>query len=278
MLPVGLCVQLACIWEATARKPGNVHRHRDFNDTSYLDFLVSAAAISPIMETAWSRPVGETILAAVQATRQMVRVNTNLGIILLLAPLAAVVSEPLRQGLPRVLNQLSVQDAQLAYVAIRLANPGGLGHSPEQDVHREPTQTLREVMTLAADRDFIALQYANGFRQVLDEAVPELVRPIGEGLGIEEAIIRCQLLLLSRYPDSLIARKRGLAEALAVRNQARRVIQGGLDREGFDAWLRDEGHARNPGTTADLIVSALFVSLREELISPQQPYLAFKEP
>jgi triphosphoribosyl-dephospho-CoA synthase len=276
MLPVGLCAQLACIWEATARKPGNVHRYCDFKDTSYLDFLVSAAAIAPVMETAWSRPVGETILAAVQATRQVVRVNTNLGIILLLAPLATVVDEPLTQGLLRVLGQLTVEDAQLTYEAIRLANPAGLGEVPDQDVHQQPTQTLRQVMALAADRDLIALQYANGFTQIVDEAVPALQEALAEGVGLEEAIIRCQLHLLSRYPDSLIARKRGLAEAQEVSERARQVLEGQLDGDAFDAWLREERHTRNPGTTADLIAAALFVSLREGFISPQQPFFTLK--
>src|SRR5439155_24171890 len=101
-LSPGLCAQLACIWEATARKPGNVHRFRDFDDASYLDFIVSAAAIGPVLETASQRRIGENLLAAVQATRGVVASNTNLGIILLLTPLAAVpATEPLRVGLER---------------------------------------------------------------------------------------------------------------------------------------------------------------------------------
>ena len=89
-LPIGLCAQLACILEATARKPGNVHRYADFADATYLDFLLSAAAIAPVMEQAPRRRVGETVLRAVRATRRVVATNTNLGTILLLAPLAAV--------------------------------------------------------------------------------------------------------------------------------------------------------------------------------------------
>src|SRR5436189_3788625 len=105
MLPVGLSVQLACVWEATAGKPGNVHRYRDFEDVSYLEFVVSAAAIAPVLEGATERPVGQRILQAVQATRLVARTNTNLGIILLLSPLAAVPpGESLRDGLLRVLD------------------------------------------------------------------------------------------------------------------------------------------------------------------------------
>ncbi len=36
--------RVACIWEATARKAGNVHRGADFPDVTYADFLASAAA------------------------------------------------------------------------------------------------------------------------------------------------------------------------------------------------------------------------------------------
>jgi triphosphoribosyl-dephospho-CoA synthase len=89
-LPTGLCVQAACLMEATARKPGNVHRFRDFDDATLMDYLLSAAAIGPVLEGAAGRCVGATVLDAVRATRRVSRTNTNLGIILLLAPLAAV--------------------------------------------------------------------------------------------------------------------------------------------------------------------------------------------
>jgi triphosphoribosyl-dephospho-CoA synthase len=165
MPDVGLCAQLACIWEATARKPGNVTRHCDFDDVSYLDFLTSAAAVAPVLATAAQRRVGATILEAVRATRRVAATNTNLGIVLLLAPLASVPpGEELRADLARVLDALDVSDAKAAYEAIRLAAPGGLGRAEKQDVADEPTQTLREVMALAAERDLVARQYAGGFR------------------------------------------------------------------------------------------------------------------
>src|SRR5438309_2069504 len=104
MLSIGLCTQLACIWEVTARKPGNVSRYHDFADTTLVDFLASAAAIAPVLELAERRRIGETVLAGVRATRQVVRSNTNLGILLLLAPLAAVPrTASLQSGLHRVL-------------------------------------------------------------------------------------------------------------------------------------------------------------------------------
>src|SRR5207245_9984253 len=120
----GLCAQIACIWEATARKPGNVHRYRDFDDTNFLDFLHSAAAIAPILETACERHVGETVLQCVQATQAVTLRNTNLGIILLLAPLATVpCSETLRTVLKQVLANLDVTDSRAVDHALRLAWP-----------------------------------------------------------------------------------------------------------------------------------------------------------
>src|SRR5262245_18212845 len=193
MPSIGLCAQLACIWEATARQPGNVHRARDFRDPSYLDFLVSAAAAAPVLETASERRVGETVLEAIRATRQVVSTNTNLGIVLLLAPLAAVpAGEDLRSGVVRVLDGLDVADAQRVYQAIRLAQPSGLGHVAEQDVAQEPTQTLRHIMELAAHRDTIALQYATGYRSVFEEGLPALQEGLKLG-RLESAIINCHL-------------------------------------------------------------------------------------
>src|SRR5262249_45375215 len=128
MLGPGLSAVTACIWEVTARKPGNVHRYCDFADLAYIDFLGSAAAVAPGLEAAASRPVGDTVLDAVRATRRVVTTNTNLGIVLLLAPLAAVpAGEELRAGLGRILDGLTVEDARAVYAAIRLAVPGGMG-------------------------------------------------------------------------------------------------------------------------------------------------------
>src|ERR1700680_1761926 len=114
MPEVGLCAQVACVWEATARKVGNVHRYQDFADLTYLDFVLSAAAIAPVLETASRRRLGATVLQCVQATRQVVQSNSNLGMVLLLAPLATVPDGvPLPTGVARLLSALDVEDARL---------------------------------------------------------------------------------------------------------------------------------------------------------------------
>lgn len=275
MLDAGLCAQIACIWEATAQKPGNVHRGRDFEDVAYTDFLLSAAAIAPVLATARQRRIGATVLDAVRVTRQVARTNTNLGMVLLLTPLAAVSpEEDLRGGVLRILNELDVEDTRRVYEAIRLAMPGGLGRVPQQDVRDEPTQTLRQVMALAADRDLIARQYANGFTEVFDAGVPAVLAGLRDTGSLEGAIISAHLHLLARHPDTLIARKRGRAEAEEAGRRAAIVLDAGWPNEAagwaalddFDAWLRAEGHQRNPGATADLLTASLFVVLRQGMI------------
>jgi triphosphoribosyl-dephospho-CoA synthase len=279
----GVHAQVACIWEATARKSGNVHRYADFEDTAYLDFLTSAAALAPVLAVAEDHCLGATILEGVRLTRRVVANNTNLGILLLLAPLSAVGGGiPLEEGVEEVLARLTVDDAVFTYDAIRLAAPAGLGRVADQDVFAKPTQTLRQVMALAADRDLVARQYANGFREVFREGVPALRRGLELSQSLEGGIILCHLHLLAHYPDSLIARKRGQAEAEEAAQRARRVLEarwphhpnGRTALAELDAWLRAEGHARNPGTTADLVTACLFIALRQAIITlpPSLPW------
>lgn len=276
MLSVGLCAQIACIAEATARKPGNVHRFLDFEDVGLMDFLLSSAAVAPVLDGAATRPVGETILECVRATRNLVGSNTNLGIVLLLAPLAtAARARDLRGALTAVLAALTVGDARTAYQAIQLARPGGLGTAASQDVREEPSQTLLQVMALAADRDLIARQYLNGFAEVFDDGLPVLASALARGRPLEEAVILCHLHLMSRHPDTLIARKRGISEAQEAARRARAVLDRGWPEDPsaefalaeLDGWLRADGNGRNPGTTADLVTACLFVALREGTIA-----------
>jgi triphosphoribosyl-dephospho-CoA synthase len=271
MLSVATCAQAACLFEATARKPGNVHRYRDFCDLSYLDFLLSASALGPCLEQVGDRGVGATVLEIIRRTREVTATNTNLGITLLLTPLAAVPRhQSLQDGIEPVLQSLTVADARAVYQAIRLAQPGGLGQAPDQDVAQEPTKPLREIMLMAADRDMVARQYSNGFRELFDTGLPALLHRWQQGWPLEEAIIYCHLWLMAQFPDSLISRKRGTEEAkkaaalatFAVASADEPLSESEALHE-LDAWLRECGNERNPGTTADLVNACLFAALRD---------------
>ncbi len=274
-LSVGRLAQIACLLEVMARKPGNVHRFADFADLHFLDFLLSATAVAGPLDRASERGIGATVLAAVEATRQVVCTNTNLGMILLLAPLAAVPRDVgLAEGVERVLAATTVDDARAVYRAIRLAAPGGLGHAPEQDVAGEPTVTLWEAMALAAGRDLVARQYGNGFHEVLHEALPMIQASLRADPHLETAIVTVYLQMLARHHDSLIARKAGHEAAKSVSRKAAQILEAGWPAsedsrtlaEQFESWLRRRGSLMNPGTTADLITAALFAALRDGTI------------
>jgi triphosphoribosyl-dephospho-CoA synthase len=185
-----------------------------------------------------------------------------------------------RPALAQVLHELDKLDAQFAFEAIRLANPGGLGDAQEQDVRSEPTVTLLEAMKLAADRDMVARQYANGFADVFDFGVPAFLTGFERFGCVEAAVIDSQLRWLAEYPDSLIARKNGPAVAADVQQRAAGVLAlGGIAtpegrRAGvsLDRHLRSDGNKLNPGTTADLITACLFVALRENKVQPSAPF------
>ena len=268
--------QLACVLEASAEKPGNVTPSHDFDDTSYEDMLRSGIALGAELGQADQRAVGETVLAAVRASRDDAGANTNLGIALLLAPLARAALEggDLRERLSELLRALSVDDARAAYAAIRLAGAGGLDEPVEHDVRDEPRVSLREAMAEAADRDTIASEYVSDFAVTFELGLPALADALGDGLRARDATVELALRLVAEVPDTLIARKRGAEAAAGVAAGARQVLSaGGVRSAGgrtalakFDATLRRDGNALNPGTTADLVTAALFVALLEGVL------------
>jgi triphosphoribosyl-dephospho-CoA synthase len=276
-------IHAACILEAAAPKAGNVHPGAAFDDVSFGDFVASADAAAPVLACSAELGVGRTILEAVIATRRTVSTNTNLGIILLLAPLAAVpTGVTLCDGIGPVLDGLTQEDAVLAFEAIRLARPGGLGQVEKSDVRQPPTGTLRDVMALAADRDLIARQYVDRFSLVLDTGVGYLVYEGRFEQDCLQAIVGLHLALLSRHRDSLIARKCGPETADEVSRRAAAVRDcpwpdGARSRElfaGFDRWLRASSNRRNPGTTADLVAASLFALFRDGGVAVPQAVVA----
>jgi triphosphoribosyl-dephospho-CoA synthase len=204
-----------------------------------------------------------------------VATNTNLGTILLLAPMAMTpVTEPLDPGIARVLAGLDADDARFVYRAIRLAEPGGLGEVDAADVRGDPPTDLLAAMRLAAERDLVARQYADEFAEVLGNVVPWLDDGLRQGWTLADAIIRAHLRLMSQFPDSLIRRKCGDGTAQRSAALATAALAAGMpgDKAYHDAladldfWLRSDGHRRNPGTSADLIAAGLFAALRDGII------------
>ncbi len=272
---IAAAATLACTLEACAEKVGNVTPTRAFADARFDDFALSAQALGSAVAGAAPGRVGRAIYDAVAATGRVAPSNTNLGMALLFAPLAAAARgrsrTALRRRLVPVLRGLSVDDARWAYRAIRLARPGGLGESPDAPVARPPRITLGEAMRLAARRDTVAAEYGRGFAVTFDLALARLRRALRRGLPLLDAIAQAHLELMARVPDTLIARKAGAAAAARVAARADAVVRAGgiATRRGLaaarrlDRDLRRHGNRLNPGTSADLVAAALFVWLLE---------------
>jgi triphosphoribosyl-dephospho-CoA synthase len=261
----------ACLAELEALKPGNVHRFSDGHRMSVADFERSARAAAPAMGRA-GLPVGKRILRAVEATKKAAGQNTNLGIVLLAAPLASVALDPqsgnLRASVAKVLDSLTVEDARDAYRAIRLAEPGGLGEVPSHDIAKKPGITLLEAMRAAEERDRIAWNYANNFTDIFVLGLPWLRQARERWRSSPFAVTRVYLGFLAHVPDTLIERKFGSDAAASVLEEARPLEAGLLECSlpqdmaaplmAFDAALKERG--LNPGTSADLTVATLFAA------------------
>ncbi|MFU2487782.1 triphosphoribosyl-dephospho-CoA synthase [Thauera sp. WH-1] len=277
----------ACSMDVAVRKPGNVSVASAGHDMSARQFLHSArVSAGPLFDARLSP--GARLEAAARATREAVGCNTNLGILLLCAPLAcAVEHQPaagpaaLRDALRAVLRRLDRNDARAAYRAIAIASPGGLGRAEEQDVAAEPSVDLRAAMALAAHRDLIARQYAEDYAQIFGLGLDAFAGSVHAPLA--QRVQAVYLAWLATWPDSHIVRKYGEAQARAVCAEAQpwreRLARepAAADGQAFADW-DDSLKARglNPGTSADLTVCTLFVGalLAPDLLHAAPPNTA----
>lgn len=268
----------ACETELQAFKPGNVSVYSQAHDMTVEDFRLSARmSAQPITDPDYT--LGEKIYYAVKATREAVACNTNLGIILLCAPLIQALQshagKGLRPALAEVLQNTTEQDADWVFKAIVLAAPAGLGESDSQDVHETASVTLTQAMAIAAERDRIALQYTNCFKDIFEFAVLEYNRAFVLSGESGWAALSVFAHMLARYPDSHIERKYGkqysewIADEMALLCKA---IDSANKPEDVLPMLHriDEvfkAKKINPGTSADLTVATVLVVLLEQLFS-----------
>ena len=264
----------ACEVELQAFKPGNVSIYAEGHDMTVDDFRRSAEmSASPLCDATYS--LGEKIFYAIKATRDAVGCNTNLGIILLCAPLIHAVQNypqmPLRDALKQVLKNTTIDDANWTFQAIALASPGGLGEVDKQDVKQNATVTLQAAMRLASDKDRVALQYVSDYKDIFDLGVLRYTCAFnrwGEQSWAAVAVYAC---LLSQFPDSHIERKFGSRYSARVATMMSELSDRLLlidDPEQvkpllyqMDAELKS--HGLNPGTSADLTVATVLTVFLE---------------
>ena len=261
----------ACHAELQALKPGNVHIHASGHRMEVAHFESAAAAAAPFIADP-DLTVGQRILRATEASFAAAGVNTNLGIILLCAPLAKAAAETdaamgLRRRLAVILSMLTKDDATNAFAAIRRANPAGLGSSADGDVQAPVTMTLIEAMHVAAGRDRIANAYITAYSDIFDFGLLILDDARAKSATSELATTTLHMALLSEFPDTHISRKFGPEAARTVQAEARALaahwqpvatVKSLQILTDFDLSLKAGG--LNPGTTADFVVATLFAA------------------
>jgi len=269
----------ACLDELEAPKPGNVHVFADGHGWTVADFRRSAEVAAPSIARAGAS-IGARILGAIEATHAAIGHNTNLGLVLLCAPLARAAESQAslgREAVARVLADLDVDDAEAAFRAIALASPGGLGRVERHDVFRPASVTLLAAMRQAAQRDSIARQYATGFADIFNLGAPLLESAIRRWPDCSPGATLCVYLgFLAAFPDTHIQRKHGLDAALEVQQEAARLAPLAESADNpktlfaqalvLDSSLKRRG--LNPGASADLTVATLFARRLNHLNSP----------
>jgi triphosphoribosyl-dephospho-CoA synthase len=257
----------ACREEIEAPKPGNVHVFAGGHNMEAAHFLTSAdVSAGPI--SAPGASVGTRVLAAVEASFAAVGMNTNLGIVLLCAPLAAAAERrsDLHQALAGVLAGLDREDAAQVFRAITLASPGGLGDAARYDVRKPAEIGLMDAMREAAPRDRIAYQYASNFDDIFVTGFGALEEAEAAKINPPLRAVYVYLSFLSRFPDTHIFRKFGSEVAVAVQREGQEMLASFRATKNdclaqllaFDTRLKSRG--LNPGTSADLTVATLFAN------------------
>ncbi len=269
----------ACRLDVEAFKPGNVSVHSPGHGMTVNDFIISAqASVGPLVDP--SLTLGERIYQAVKATWEKVGCNTNLGIILLAAPLMEAIlcqSEgELRRRLHQTLQATTVPDADWVYRAIRLAKPGGLGEAEAEDVADKPKVTLLKAMELAKKRDRIAYNYVSDYKDVFQQAIPGYHIVVNQWADERWAAVFVFVQLLREIPDSHVERKFGKRYTAMISAKCAHLedlLQRAANPEQILPQLKEVDAAFkaagiNPGTTADLTVATLLAVRLEQLLTP----------
>ena len=274
------CFIEACVADVEALKPGNVSVLTPDPPAGMTaeDFISSAKACAADL-CAPDVTLGERVDKAIAARKTAVKTNTNLGIVLLCAPLAhsawMCLEKPgttLRGNVRTLLSETTVDDACKVYQAINCANDGGraggMGRVEEQDLSEKPTVTLRAAMTLASSRDLIAAQYDNDFALLFEETLPYYLALKRRWRYNTAVVTGLYLFILGNYPDSLVARKLGQHKAEVLSRLFGSVagkFVGCEDPSKMSDYLAScdamlKAREINPGTTADITVASLFLA------------------
>ena len=260
----------ACRKDIELIKPGNVNIKSPHSDTNAEDYLESSLLSSKeLFKPDYS--LGERILNSIKITRSKIKTNTNLGIILLCAPIihACIYFNNLtmREGIKKTLSTSTVKDTQDLCMAINISAPGGLGTREIYDTASKPTVNILEIMNHSASYDRISYQYSHDYSDIFDFIIPRLVFLNKKHNSLDISLSLMFMEILAKIPDSHISRKFDDKIAKKTSNNASDLLKI-LDREYSPDYLADrlnnldyeyKKKGINPGTTADLLVASLMI-------------------
>lgn len=251
-------------------KPGNVNLLSPHKDTKAQDYLDSATLSSKELFNQ-NHSLGKRILESVKVTRSQVNVNTNLGIILLCAPVIQSYIDfnalDLRDCIKKTLSATSVKDTHDLCAAINISSPGGLGDSDMYDTVSYPNASIKQIMDYSREYDRISYQYSHNFTDIFDFIIPKLEFLNQRYKSLDISLSLLFIEILAKIPDSHISRKFGDKIAKKTSNNAYDLLKI-LDREHDPDYLAkalnnlDYEYKKkgiNPGTTADLLVASLMI-------------------
>ncbi len=254
------CLNLASLLELAGwPKPGNIHRTKDFEKTSFEHLLAGIAAIQPNFREFCERvfqylfkdendyKLVELGTFFYKATENMIKWqnggNVLLGHILILAPLAAATTVCLKtrktslddfiNHLSRIIDGTTVKDTVNLYKAIKVCNPGGLGRIKKYDINDENSLNeiiadninLKNIFELSKEYDLISFEYSTKFSIILNEGLPYFLNTFSTYKDINIATVNTFLFLLSKHPDTLIIRKSGKESAIHTSKSASQILQ-----------------------------------------------------
>lgn len=267
--------QLALLLEVSGTpKPGNVDRHREYDDLRFEHFVTGAVcARDGLRLAAGGAEIGESFRRAVAGMSQQSGGNTQFGALLVVTPLvrASAAHELTPEGTQNIVAETTVEDAEKFYKAFEYVDVA-VDDPPEGmeplDVRRgtdavptirEREITLEHLMERSADRDGVAAEWVDGFPRTFAAA-----ETILEGAGpVTDRAADAYLDLLADEPDTFVVTKHDRETAEEVRRRAAAVRDGEEDIVAFAEELVERGI--NPGTTADIVAGALFVALERGL-------------
>jgi triphosphoribosyl-dephospho-CoA synthase len=282
---IGNSAQIAGVLEASTEKPGNVTPKHDFSDTTYEDFIMGSIAMGRSVEKAAFRGyragrkeisvhdigIGKLILEGIQDVQNSHEGgNTHLGTLMLFIPIAAAAGmcigkgekmSSIRKNISNIVEESSIEDSYCFYSAIKESGAGGISNLVEESM------SFYELMKYSAQKDAIAQELSGGLETIFTLGLPTFESFYQEEENLRKALLKTYLLILTKHPDTFIAKKAGIEKARKVSELASKVMAGNLSPEAFDAELRTQGSTLNPGTTADLVSAILFIWLIYENLS-----------